>query len=46
MVTSDHFIGQSTKMVIFSPDSRFWDDYMMRLFTPESDAESSIHSPY
>ena len=44
MVTSGHFIENSTKKIVFGPEGRFWDDYVMRLFTLEPEAESSIHS--
>lgn len=43
-VTSGHFIEHSTKKIIFGPEGRFWDDYVMRLFTLEPGAESSIHT--
>ena len=44
VVTGGHFIENSTKKIVFGPDGRFWDDYVMRLFTLEPGAESSIHS--
>ena len=44
MVTGGHFIENSTKKIVFGPDGRFWDDYVMRLFTLEPGAESSIHA--
>ena len=44
VVTGGHFIENSTKKIVFGPDGRFWDDYVMRLFTLEPEAESSIHS--
>ena len=44
VVTGGHFIENSTKKIVFGPDGRFWDDYVMRLFTLEPEAESSVHS--
>ena len=44
VVTGGHFIENSTKKIVFGPDGRFWDDYVMRLFTLEPGAESSIHA--
>ena len=34
VVTSGHFIENSTIKIVFGPEGRFWDDYVMRLFTP------------
>ena len=44
VVTGGHFIENSTKKIVFGPDGRFWNDYVMRLFTLEPEAESSVHS--
>ena len=35
VVTGGHFIENSTKKIVFGPEGRFWDDYVMRLFTLE-----------
>ena len=40
VVTGGHFIENSTKKIVFGPDGRFWNDYVMRLFTLEPEAES------
>ena len=32
VVTGGHFIENSTKKIVFGPDGRFWDDYVMRHF--------------
>ena len=45
VVTGGHFIENSTKKIVFGPDGRFWDDYVMRLFTLEPEAESSMTTP-
>ena len=42
VVTGGHFIENSTKKIVFGPDGRFWDDYVMRLFTLEPEAESTL----
>ncbi len=42
VVTGGHFIENSTKKIVFGPDGRFWNDYVMRLFTLEPEAESSV----
>ena len=44
VVTGGHFIENSTKKIVFGPDGRFWNDYVMRLFSLEPEAESSVHS--
>ncbi len=44
VVTAGHFIENSTKKIVFGPEGRFWDDYVMRLFTLEPEAESSVHA--
>ena len=38
VVTGGHFIENSTKKIVFGPDGRFWNDYVMRLFTLEPEA--------
>ena len=44
VVTAGHFIENSTKKIVFGPEGRFWDDYVMRLFTLGPEAESSVHA--
>ncbi len=43
-IDPNNYINDSTKQIIFGPDGRFWEDYVMRLFTLEPGAENSIHS--
>ena len=30
VVTGGHFIENSTKKIVFGPDGRFWDDYVIK----------------
>ena len=33
VVTGGHFIENSEKRIVYGPDGRFWDDFVMRCFT-------------
>ena len=44
VVTGGHFIENSTKKIVFGPDGRFWNDYVMRLFTLEPEAGGVRHN--
>ena len=44
VVTGGHFIENSEKRIVYGPDGRFWDDYVMRCFTLAPGAASDSHS--
>ena len=44
VVTGGHFIENSEKRIVYGPDGRFWDDFVMRCFTLAPGAASDSHA--